>query len=265
MSLSLNDEEATWRLLGEIPTHKYDEVGFKKAWKGTFRSPYVCANFVYMIYAALILTIDYHQPYWDHDKINKFYVIAAVVHVVNAFMYIWVWKNEGYPLCHKIMIPEFLNILEASLYMCTAMMYGHERYDGDQNDAATDPVLRDVQKIEMAASCVELLAACGWATTWYMTYPRQPGRGWTLDDPDIWANVSIITPGVMYIVYNVQLQLHPHRYGGNFLYVIADKIYMGNSVLYFICSLRDVGWFWFLPTAGSFPDFRTGKSINSVV
>jgi len=259
------EDGATWRLLGDKPTHKYDEVGFKKAWKGTFRSPYVFANFVYVIYAALILIIDYHQHIWSHTLINKFYVAAAVVHVVNAFMYIWVWKTEGYPICHKIIIPEFLNVIEASLYMCTALMYSHEHFDGGEQNAATDPVLRDVQRIEMVASSVELLAAIGWGTTWYITYPRIPGRGWTLDDPDLWASASIITPGVMYIVYNVQLQLHPHRYGGYFLYVIADKIYMANSLLYFLCSLRDVGWFWFLPTAGAWPNFRTGKSINSLV
>jgi len=272
----MGENEDSWRLIDEKPTNKIygDDVGFKKAWKGTWRSPYVCANFVYVIYAALILTIDLHLQVWDHQMMNKFYIAAAVVHVVNALMYIWVWRCEGYPFLHRIMIPEFLNVIEASLYMVTAMMYSHERYDNNVSSTdvqdtiptvGDDPVLRDVQRIEMVASCVELLAACGWATTWYITYPRIPGRGWTFDDPDIWANLSIITPGILYIIYNVQLQLHPHIYGANFLYVIADKIYMGNSLLYFICSLRDVGWFWFMPTAGSFPNRGHSKSINNVV
>jgi len=262
-------DEDSWRLVDEKPTNKTygEEPGFKRAWKGTWRSPYACANFVYVIYATLVIVVDLHFDTWDHDLINKFYIAAAVVHVVNAFMYIWVWRTEGYPYFHRVMIPEALNILEASLYMVTAMMYQHESYgaDGDSLPAADDPVLKNVQRLEMGASCVELLAACGWATTWYMTYPRIPGRGWTFDDPDIWANLSIITPGVIYVVYNVQLQLNPYVYGDNFLFVYADKLYMANALMYFLCSMRDVGWFWFMPTAGSFPFGKQSKSINSVV
>jgi len=270
---------ASWRPPVEKPPKDlYTDIGFDKAWKRTWKTPYIYANFVYVVYAALILAIDLH-PTWDLDLINNMYVGAAVVHVVNAAMYIYVWIDAGYPLIHRIMIPEVLNVLEASLYLATASMYGYETYgeggsyasEGYYNSSASadiyasvsyytsyeapDPILADVQKIELTASIVEMLAACGWVTTWYFTYQRVPGRGWTLDDPDTWANLSILTPAVIYIVYNAQMQLYPDEYGVNLLYITADKIYMFNAIIYFVASLRDVGWFWFMSTAGRFPKY----------
>jgi len=289
----------TWRPdTDKPPKDLYTEVGFDKAWKRTLKTPYIYANAVYVVYAALILSIDLH-PEWDLGLINNMYVGAAVVHVVNAAMYIWVWIDAGYPWVHRIMIPEVLNVVEASLYLATASMYGYEGSGGgsyasegyvvpsdslgtpsDSPGSADsslvyssyyyassypeDPILFDVQAIELTASIVEMLAACGWVITWYFTYQRVAGRGWTFDDPDMWSNVSIITPAVIYIVYNVQMQLDPSQYGVNFLYVIADKIYMFNAIAYFIASLRDVGWFWFMPTSGRWPVSWRRKQIDQI-
>ena len=45
-----------------------------------------------------------------------------------------------------------------------------------------------VHYYETAASAIELVAALGWTATWWMTYPRGVvGRGWTLDDFDLWG------------------------------------------------------------------------------
>jgi len=245
----------------------YQGTGFKAALKRSRESPYILANAVYIIYAALILSIDLH-PEWDLTYVNNMFVGAAVVHVINAAMYIWVWLDAGYPLVHRIMIPEILNVLEATFYLASASMYRYEGTSGTGSSSSEilypsesfnpstytfDPILHDVQCIEITASIIEMLAAIGWVTTWYFTYQRVPGRGFTFDDPDTWANFTIIAPAVIYIVYNVQLQIDPSNYGADFLYVIADKIYMANAVCYFLASLRDVGWFWFMPTSGRFP------------
>jgi len=292
---------------GKPPKDLYQTIGFKDALKRTYTSPYVYANAVYIVYAAIILSIDLN-PQWDLWYINNMFVGAAVVHVVNACMYIYVWLDAGYPLVHRIMIPEFLNILEASLYMATASMYGYESFGPDDSGSDSesgswldsssmasnsssasaalflsasssdynsseyyssdyyyfDPITHDVQCIELAASLIELLAACGWVTTWYFTYQRVPGRGFTFDDPDMWANCTIIAPAIIYVVYNVQTQLNPASYGYNFLYVTADKIYMANATCYFVASLRDAGWFWFMPTSGSFPYLPWSPKRRSV-
>jgi len=256
-------EDDAWSLLNnKLLKLPYGEPGARSAWKRSLKSPYLFSNFVYMIYAALILTIDMHKDEWSMETINHVFIVAAVVHVVNACMYIWVWMDSGYPFRHRVMIPELLNIAESSLYLVSASMYSFENADGD-NMAHMDPVLRRVQRIELVAAILELMAAFGWVITWYMTYPRAPGRGWTLDDPDIWANVTIVTPGIIYVVYNIQEHLYPESYGGNLLYITADKIYMANAILYFIVALRDVGWFWYMPTAGRFPKSALDQSVNT--
>jgi len=92
-----------------------------------------------------------------------------------------------------------------------------------------------------------------------------------LDDPDIWANLNITIPSLIYLVYNIQILMHPENYGVNFLYVKGmklqqlpvlqthsllllkgDILYFAGSVFYLFASLRDDGWFWFLPLAGSY-------------
>jgi hypothetical protein len=44
----------------------------------------------------------------------------------------------------------------------------------------------------------------------------------------------------------------------------ADKIYMANACFYFSGGMRDVGWFWFMPTAGKFPSFLPAKSHQAL-
>jgi len=56
-----------------------------------------------------------------------------------------------------------------------------------------DPVTGQVHNIETAASVVECFASFGWVVTWWLTYPRVPGRGWTFDDPvSRWAYLLIV-------------------------------------------------------------------------
>ncbi|CAM9451535.1 unnamed protein product, partial [Phaeothamnion confervicola] len=73
-------------------------------------------------------------------------------------------------------------------------------------------------------------------------YPRVPGRGWTLDDPDMWAAPTIVLAGAMYVVYNVQIALFPSSYGSDQLYFYADIVYLVNAWLYLFAAMRDVGW-----------------------
>lgn len=40
----------------------------------------------------------------------------------------------------------------------------------------------------------------GWTLSWRATYLRVPGRGYTLDDPDLWAICTIYIGGFIYLV-----------------------------------------------------------------
>lgn len=56
-------------------------------------------------------------------SINQVYVAAAVIHFLNAFQYMWVWFPLGYGPFSWVMIPEWLNVLGACLYLVSASKY----------------------------------------------------------------------------------------------------------------------------------------------
>jgi hypothetical protein len=179
------------------------------------------------------------------ENINNLFIAAGVIHLVNAFMYIWSWLPLGYTLCSVVMIPEYLNVLGASLYLYTANQYG--KMDGTY----TDDITFRVHYIETAAASIELVAAFGWATTWYLTFPRRTvGRGWTLDDPDSWGNIFIVVPSIYYIAYNIQILSNPADYCCNDVYKTGDNLYLLGAVFYLIAALRDDGLFRCLPAGG---------------
>jgi len=268
-------------------TDLFDETGCVPALNHSIRSPYIFANIIYVLYAILIINIDLHENVWSTQTINAMYMGANVVHLTNAFMYMWVWRHEGFRgrRFALLLVPEFLNCIEASLYITSSSFYnsegntypclpsGNMTYNeyllitptlnqssyacnctsgelGTDAIFVPDPVTTNVQNIEITASIVAMVAALGWTFTWWLTYRRVPGRGWTLDDPDVWALSTIIAGDIMYVIYNAQIISDRSTYGSNTLYVAADWIFVANSWFYLACSLRDAGWFYFLPTAG---------------
>jgi hypothetical protein len=88
--------------------------------------------------------------------------------------------------------------------------------------------------------------------SWYLTYIRTLGRGFTLDDPDTIAYSSTTIASIIYIVYNIQINVDPEQYGTNYLYTNADILYFLAACYYIFANLRDDNWFWFLPFAGQY-------------
>jgi hypothetical protein len=248
----------------------------------SLRSRYLLANVVYAAYAFLIIYIDlvaqpavtaaYDEaiarareldPYDDDDYLYYYadyggyeakgsalyslYKAAAVVHLVNAFMYAWAWLPTGFPLFSVVQIPELLNAIGAAIYCVTAWKY--EEVGSASFDA---PVTLLVHDLETAASAVELFAAIGWCLTWWLTFPRGvAGRGFTLDDPDVWGNIFIVVPSIYYVVYNARVDLDPQLYLTDTLYTNANVLFAAGSVIYLLSSLRDDGWLAFLPGGGT--------------
>ena len=86
-----------------------------------------------------------------------------------------------------------------------------------------------VRKLEMAASAIDLAAAFGWCVTWWMSYERLPGRGWTLDDPDTWSNLTTLVGALLYFAYNVRIQVSPGDYwdpssSGYYIFVVRPQL-----------------------------------------
>ena len=189
--------------------------------------------------------------------INSLYVAAGVIHLLNAFQYIYAWLPLGYSFLSPVMIPEYLNVLGAALYLWSASLYNTNLTDYSY-DAATKTttygasVLR-VHEIETASSLIEVFAAVGWCVVWAYTYIPGPGRGYTLDDPDFTGNVLILVPSIIYFVYNVQNLTAPGSYASNNLYEVGDTLYFAGAVFFMCSALRDDGWF---PSFYTWPPLR---------
>jgi hypothetical protein len=250
--------------------------------KNTLINRYSQANFVYLFYCFLIIFVDvvlqpavaeaynlatggssgsednyngddnysYNSDYAAllaarYKDLYDAYKVAAWVHLFNAFQYILAWLPSGYGLVSVVQIPEYLNVIGATCYVFTA--YNYEKLVD-----ATDSLTIQTHKLETFASSVELLAAFGWMLTWWMTYPRGViGRGCSLDDFDVWGNVFIFCPSVIYLVYNVAVLKDPAQYYTNYLYTDGNILFAVGSIVYVLSSLRDDGWFDFLPTGGA--------------
>ena len=88
--------------------------------------------------------------------------------------------------------------------------------------------------------------------SWYRTYTRTIGRGYSLDDPDTVAFTLTTVSSFIYITYNIQILVDPRQYGENVLYKCGDIIYFIGAVFYLWANLRDDGWLWWLPVAGQY-------------
>jgi len=203
--------------------------------------------------------IDAYDAYVNHAMcddyglatINKQFIAAGVIHFVSAVMYLFAWypwmienwdkTTHLYKLA--ILSPEFFNIIEACIYIRTAVLYA------PYSVACLDyrcPEYVELHKMELAATAVNFVAAVLWVWQWYVTYVRGPGRGITPFDPDFWAQILLVVPSAMYIAYNLQVTNDLNSYETNKLYTKADVIYFVGAVLYLVGSMRDCDFFFFL-------------------
>ncbi|CAF3255669.1 unnamed protein product [Rotaria sp. Silwood2] len=138
-----------------------------------------------------------------------------------------------------------MNHIQAGLYLWSALWHSKQTTLGGYYTMA-------VHKIELYASCIELCTAVGWMISWYMTYTRTIGCGFTFDDPDTMGYLTTTSNTFIYIFYNLQIYIHPEQYGTYLLYIYADILGFIGSVYNIFAALRDDSWFWFLSLAGQY-------------
>ncbi|CAF1174383.1 unnamed protein product [Rotaria sp. Silwood1] len=236
--------------------------------KKTLYNRYMLANLIYLGYTIGLLVIDFYpgfsasssdnsttveesndtisildQPVIMNEYVNRLYIGLAAVNILVAFLYIIAWRGRSW--FDVVLIPEYLNHLQAGLYLWSALWYSKQDTLGGYYTIA-------VHRIELTASCTEICAAIGWMISWYMTYTRTIGRGFTFDDPDTMGYLTTTTNTLIYLVYNIQLNIYPEQYGSNQIYIYADVLGFIGSVYYIFGTLRDENWFWFLPLAGQY-------------
>jgi len=246
-------------------------------------SMYFWASFVYCVYVYQILAVDYcedlyprspkphfndtnsssYENEYDYDYVvapqckgqgdtplNRQYIAASSVHILNGVMYglVWIPYFKAHPYDSKkrrffLLLPEFLNICEASLYVKSASLYG-TAYATCQSPHCD--LYLEMHIYETIAATLEMIASFGWFWSWYVTYHRGPGKGITVWDPDFLGAVGLIIPSIIYVVYNIQNLTYPEGFFDNYLFVVADILYGIDAPLYLFAALRDAGCFWWL-------------------
>jgi len=244
------------------------------------------ANFVYLLYAILILVIDfmysksatlafhsgplasggvgdgtddyyYVQSSGDAytaaiSRTNTLFVVAAAIHLFNAVQYFAVWPLHENPATNRpfgvfawVQAPEYLNLVEAAMYMFTAASYAKEQTTGPGR--YLDPTTLYTHRVEAAAAVVELVAALLWCLVWWKTHQRGAGRGLTLDDPEFIALIFLVSPSLLYVSYNALVLQNPASFYNsayvNSLYTNGDILYFVGAFFYAVCSFRDAGFF----------------------
>lgn len=255
------EENINNKKLKEKKINKYIQYKNHEVIQNIKNSLYFKSNIVYMIYSIGMILIG--QCGWGLNTQNLNYLIFGVVHLINATMYIFVWIDVERDIFTFFVLADWLNVFGALLYLITAILYPYEyKSDDDGADYAIEFYI--VRYLELIASIVEVIAAFGWNYQWFILYYEDYcksrsttiGRGFTFDDPDLWANITIDIGAIYYLYYNVSLFVnHFDNYDTNFVYETGDIYYFINSVIYTIAALRDCGAFWYLPTAGIWPDY----------
>jgi hypothetical protein len=147
---------------------KYVRARVPICWKKLLHSRYMLANIVYLIYSIGFLVINFHPSFnekstaasvptsktlYINQNISQYYIILSILHLISASLYLWAWRDRSW--FDIIMIPEYLNHIEAGLYLWSAFWYSKQ-------DTPDGYYTLAVRKIEMTAAIIELFAAFGW-------------------------------------------------------------------------------------------------------
>jgi hypothetical protein len=240
-------------------------VQYSKALNATLGSKYFYAMLIYLAYATAMVTNNYLGT---EDRENTVYVFFGIVHVFDAILFLVSWEDKL--LTDIETWPEHLNIIGSLLYLWSSTTYSN-LYDvaTDGNISLSSDFYR-CRQLELAASILEVFAAAGWIYVWHKGLVERfgtelkstPGRGFTIYDPDLHANWTLIAGAVLYLIYNIDLTRDPRRYDTSNVYALADIFYFFNAITYMISTLRDLGWFWMLPSLCTSSEYSSGGEEN---
>jgi len=225
--------------------------------------------------------LGYHESYNENEHAAmaaKMYSILSYMHIINAIMYLWMWA-EIRSVFSLFLLPDWLNLVGAILYFCSAWLYPYAYWDqGLSTDPSSLPTtihpstiltaesgkyFRWVRSLELLAAVIELVASFGWNLQWYLDYLHDlathpggwlGGRGFSLDDPDTYGNITLIVAASYYLQYNLIICWDFNKYDSCDMYMLGDRWYTLNAICYVLCSLRDNEMFWFMPIAGRLQD-----------
>lgn len=242
----------------------------KCAFARCLKDIYFWACIVYLVYTCQALAVDYCEYVKIYENqceiliINNQFIALAAVHVFNAFQFLACWipfmkETEHLQLSKatkfKLLLPEFMNIIEGCMYLLSALSY--QRIQNNLN-CQTDLKCRDEMFLhhwETSAASVECFASLLWCYSWYFVFnidimPYQLNLKdkviWALFDPELYSAILLVIGSIVYIVYYLQVDEYPNHYDTNMLWEVGDVIYFIGAVLYLISSMKLCGCFYFV-------------------
>jgi len=75
------------------------------------------------------------------------------MNILIASMYVWAWRGRSW--FDVVLLPEYLNHAQAGLYLWSSILYPKQETLGGHYTMT-------IHRIELAASCTEMIAAFGW-------------------------------------------------------------------------------------------------------
>jgi len=188
---------------------------------------------VYFFYMLALMSLDTNK---EQTQMYDDYMLGlCFVHLFDAILYLWMWL-ELMSLKHFLLTPDWLNLLGALIYITSTSLYKYqyENNSSNPNEKGDKTIFFGVvRRLELSASVLELAMSFGWVWQWFVEYRsdliRDPfscvGRGFTLDDPDVWANITLIVAASYYVAYNVTVFMDYSRYDTCNLYVVGDQVH----------------------------------------
>lgn len=234
-------DKAASTVPADVITHA---TPFQAALYVTLRSRYFWAMLVYLVTSIALFANDFVGGV---NEKNKVYFTFAVIHLVNAAQFAWSWDEKDF--LDFELFPEYINVIEAMLYVFSSTLYGH-LYTSNDEQAGYTPQYYVCRRLELIASALEVFASVGWIFVWYRMFIEKigpsltavPYRGLSFWDPDFHASWSLVLAAGLYVWYNIKVSKIPGDYEIDRLYLLADGVYVFNSICYMLSTLRDYGW-----------------------
>ena len=152
-------------------------------------------------------------------RVSLFYVVAALLHVVNAVQYLAVWPAHRNPATGAfwrawdwVQAPEWLNLAAAALALAGAVLYDTRQAVGPAR--FSDGASATVARLELAGAVLQAAAAVGWAAVWWATHARGAGRGATPADPEFIAVLALAPPAGIAVFFRAAALQAPALSGG---------------------------------------------------
>ena len=136
-----------------------------------------------------------------------------------------------------------------------------------RNNSSICGIICFIRMVKQTSSIEYLPLSRSRIMSWYRTYTRTLGRGFTIEDPDTIAYMLTTISSFIYITYNIQVITDLPQYDTNSSYYTGDIIYSTGAFFYLWANLRDDGWLWWMPVAGQYGiapgQIRTNKPIKA--